>query len=370
MHRHKPELPDISSVRAAAKRIEGVANRTPVMTSRTLNDVAGAQVFLKCEAFQRVGAFKFRGAYNTMSQLGTKERKAGVIAFSSGNHAQAVALAGKLLGIRTTILMPDNAPAAKLAGTRGYGANVVVFDPKTTVREELAATMRDETGMTLIPPYDHPEIVAGQGTAALELFEEVGQLDMLLVPCGGGGLLSGSAIAAKGTAPGCRVIGVEPELADDATRTFRTGQVQTISNPPTIADGLRTPSLGEITFPLVQRYVDEMITVAESEIIDTMRFLWTRMKLVVEPSGAVGLAPVMRRFQAFADARIGVIVSGGNVDLDTACSLFMEKSGRASNDWAGYIEGDRFRTERTRQCCNKRCTLLPPPTMPTCCRFA
>ena len=313
-------LPTFEHVRSAAQRVRGVAHRTPVMTSRTLDERVGARVFLKCENFQLVGAFKFRGAYNALSRLNEQQRSAGVLAYSSGNHAQAVALAGRLLGIRTTIIMPNNAPAAKLAATRGYGADVVEYDPATANREDLAAAMRDERGMTVIPPYDHADIVAGQGTAALELFEEVGDLDALFVPCGGGGLLSGSAIAAKGSSPNCKVIGVEPELADDATRSFRTGELQTIRNPPTIADGLRTPSLGKITFPLVRHYVDEMVTVSESEIVEALRFIWTRMKIVVEPSGATALAPILRDAAASRYGSVGVIISGGNVDLPAVCA--------------------------------------------------
>jgi threonine dehydratase len=313
-------LPTIEHVHAAAERLRGIAHQTPVLTSRTLDERVGARVFLKCENFQLVGAFKFRGAYNAMSQLNSQQRRAGVLAYSSGNHAQAVALAGRLLGIRTTVIMPNNAPAAKLAATRGYGAEVVEYDPATSNREDLAAKMREEHGMTIIPPYNHPDIVAGQGTAALELIEQVGALDALFVPCGGGGLLSGSAIAAKGSAPGCRVIGVEPEVADDATRSFRTGELHSVRNPPTIADGLRTPSLGTVTFPLVRHYVDEMVTVSEAEIIEALRFIWTRMKLVVEPSGAVALAPLLRE-AASHQGSVGVIISGGNVDLPAVCAV-------------------------------------------------
>jgi threonine dehydratase len=313
-------LPTFDSVRSAAERIKGVAHRTPVLTSRTLDDVVGARVFLKCENFQRVGAFKFRGAYNALAQLDAGARRAGVLAYSSGNHAQAVALAGRILGMRTTIIMPNNAPAAKLAATRGYGAEVILYDPAEVTREALAAQYKEERGMIVIPPYDHVDVVAGQGTAALELIEEVGPLDALLVPCGGGGLLSGSALAAKGMSKDCRVIGVEPELADDATRSFRTGQLNTVRNPATIADGLRTPSLGTITFPLVRSYVDDMVTVSESAIVDAMRFIWTRLKLVVEPSGAVALAPLLADTSAKYGARVGIIVSGGNVDIAAACA--------------------------------------------------
>jgi threonine dehydratase len=316
-------LPTLDSVREAAKNIQGVANRTPVMTSRTLDELVGARVFLKCENYQRAGAFKFRGAYNALSKLSEGERKNGVLTYSSGNHAQAIALAGRLLGIRTTIIMPTNAPAAKLAATRGYGAEVILFDPDETKREELAAKLREERGeVAIIPPYDHVDVVAGQGTAALELFDEVGELDEVFAPCGGGGLLSGTALTVKGIGNGCRVIGVEPELADDATRSFHTGTLQKISNPPTIADGLRTPYLGKITFPLVRENVDDMITVTESEIVDAMKFLWTRMKVVVEPSGAVSLAGVIKSRGDLGDHRVGVILSGGNVDMETAFKLF------------------------------------------------
>ena len=317
-----PALPTADDVHAAAERLRGVAHRTPVMTSRTLDERLGAHVFFKCENLQRAGAFKFRGAYNAVSLLSDEERARGVLAYSSGNHAQAVALTGRLLGIRTTIVMPDDAPTSKVEGTRGYGAEVILYDKETQSREELAAQLKQERGMSLIPPYDYADVVAGQGTAALELLEETGPLDAMLTPCGGGGLLSGSALAAGAVSPGCRVIGVEPELADDATRSFRTGTVQTVHNPPTIADGLRTPALGRITFPLVRAHVSDMRTVSEQGIVDAMRFLWTRMKIVVEPSGAVPLAALLADPAAFRGMRIGIIISGGNVDLANACRLF------------------------------------------------
>jgi threonine dehydratase len=316
-----PTLPTADDVRAAAELLRGVAHRTPVMTSRTLDERLGATVFFKCENLQRGGAFKFRGAYNAVSRLTDEERARGVLAYSSGNHAQAVALTGRLLGVRTTIVMPDDAPASKIEGTRGYGAEVILYDKETQSREELAAQLKQERGMSLIPPYDYADVVAGQGTAALELIEETGPLDVLLTPCGGGGLLSGSALAAGAVSPGCRVIGVEPELADDATRTFRSGELQTVHNPPTIADGLRTPSLGRITWPLVRANVAGMRTVTEEEIVDAMRFLWTRMKIVVEPSGAVPLAAVMADPDVFRGMRVGIVLSGGNVDLASACQL-------------------------------------------------
>lgn len=300
-------------IQAAAARLDGIAHRTPVMTSRTLDERVGAQVVLKCENLQRVGAFKFRGAYNAISLLSDEERARGVITYSSGNHAQAVALACSLLGAQAVIVMPRNAPATKRAATEGYGAQVVAYDPATEDRRVLAERLAAEHGYTLVPPYDHLNVIAGQGTAALELCQDAGPLDALLVPCGGGGLLSGSAIAARGVCPACRVIGIEPELADDATRSFRTGVLHTVHNPPTIADGTRTPSLGELTFPLVREYVDDMQTVSEAAILDAVRFLFYRVKLVVEPSGALGVAALLSG-AVQVSGRVGVILSGGNVD--------------------------------------------------------
>ena len=304
-------------VRAASKRLHGHANITPIMSSRTLNQRVGAEVYLKCENFQRVGAFKFRGAYNAMSQLSDNDSKRGVITHSSGNHAQAIALVGQLLGIQTTIVMPDDAPAIKRAATKAYGASIVEYNLHENTREKISEDLERKHGYVLIPPYDHVDIVAGQGTAALELIEEVKSLDMLLVPCGGGGLLSGSAIAAKNMAPKCRVIGIEPELADDATRSFQTGTLHTVKNPPTIADGTRTPSLGEkVTFPLVLKYVHDMQTVSEDAIIAAVQFLFYRMKLVVEPSGALGVAALLSS-SVRPQGRVGVIISGGNIDGPT-----------------------------------------------------
>ena len=283
------------------------------MTSQTLNDMTGAHIFLKCENFQRMGAFKFRGAYNAMSQLTEQQKKRGVLTYSSGNHAQAVALVGRLLDIRTVVVMPNNAPAIKREATEAYGANVVEYDPAETTREEICRELESKYGHTVVPPYDHINIVAGQGTSAKELIDEVKPLDMLLVPCGGGGLLSGCALAAKGMDPNCRVIGIEPQLADDATKSFNTGKLHTVKNPPTIADGTRTPSLGEVTFPLVLEYVDDMQTVSESDIVEAVKFLFYRMKLVVEPSGALGLAALLGG-SIQPDGRVGIILSGGNVD--------------------------------------------------------
>ncbi|MGD9181244.1 MAG: threo-3-hydroxy-L-aspartate ammonia-lyase [Desulfobacterales bacterium] len=301
-------------VRAASKRLRGHAHITPIMSSRTLNQRIGAQVYLKCENFQRVGAFKFRGAYNAMSQLSDKDSKRGVITHSSGNHAQAIALVGRLLGIQTTIVMPDDAPATKRAATEAYGARIVEYNSEETTREKISEDLERKHGYVLIPPYDHVDIVAGQGTAALEFFEEIDSLDVLLVPCGGGGLLSGSAIAARGADPGCQVIGIEPELADDATRSFHTGKLHTVHNPPTIADGTRTPSLGkDVTFPFVLKYVNDMKTVSEAAIIKAVKFLFYRMKIVVEPSGALGVAALLSGVIR-TPGRIGVIISGGNID--------------------------------------------------------
>jgi threo-3-hydroxy-L-aspartate ammonia-lyase len=317
----EPRLPGPEDVRAAAARLAGIVHRTPVVTSRTLDALAGARVFLKCENLQRSGAFKFRGAYHAVSRLPEASRRRGVVAYSSGNHAGAMALTGRLLRVPTTIVMPADAPAAKLDATRGYGAEVVLYDRARESREALAGALQRERGLAVVPPYDHADVVAGQGTAALELLEETGGLDALLAPCGGGGLLSGTALAAEAFGAGCRVVGVEPETADDATRSFRTGELHTVHDPPTIADGLRTPSLGRITFPLVAEHVAEMRTVSEEGIVEAMRFLWTRAKLVVEPSGAVALAALLADPGPFRGMRVGVILSGGNVDLSTACAL-------------------------------------------------
>jgi threo-3-hydroxy-L-aspartate ammonia-lyase len=305
-------------VAAAHERIKGVARRTPVLTSSTADALIGARLFFKCENLQRMGAFKFRGAYNALSQLTPEERKRGVITFSSGNHAQAVALAGKLLGIKTLIVMPENAPKVKLEATRGYGAEVTTYR-KVEEREALAARLAKERGMVTIPPFNHPHIVAGQGTAAKELLEETGPLDMLVVPCGGAGLLSGCAIAARHLAPNCHVVGVEPAAGDDVTQSFRAGRIVTIPAPDTIADGARTTAPGDVTFPLVQRYVNEMATVTDEELLPAMFWLWERMKIVVEPTGALGFAALLSK-KLGPRARVGVVLSGGNVDLRWAAA--------------------------------------------------
>ncbi len=311
-HHHSVAITDVE---ASAKRLAGIAHRTPVLTSRTVNDRTNSQVFFKCENFQRTGSFKFRGAYNALFQLSPAQKQKGVLTFSSGNHGQAIALAGQLLNIPTTIVMPDDAPTVKQSATRGYGAEVILFNRQETNREELAQTLTQERDLIFIPPYDHPHVVAGQGTATQELIEEVGDLDLLLVCCGGGGLLSGSAIATKAVLPNCRVIGVEPERADDATRSFHTKTLQTVKSPDTIADGARTPSLGQITFPLVLYYVDDMVTVSEEAILRTMFFLWERLKIVVEPTGVLAAAALLEGVVSLPLARIGVIISGGNVDF-------------------------------------------------------
>jgi threonine dehydratase len=303
-------------IQAAKERLKGHANVTPIMTSRTLNQWVGAEVYFKCENFQRIGAFKFRGAFNSISRLSKAEKERGVITYSSGNHAQAVALVGRMLDIHTTIVMPNNAPETKRDATKDYGATIVEYDPENTSRKTVAENLQTKNGFTMIPPFDHLDVIAGQGTAALEMFDQIGHLDTLLVPCGGGGLLSGSAVAAKNVDPDCRVIGVEPELADDATKSFYTKKLHHVKNPPTIADGTRTPSLGKITFPLVLEYVDDMKTVSEKAIIEAVKFFFFRMKLVVEPSGALGLAAVLSR-AVIPDSRTGIIISGGNIDAAT-----------------------------------------------------
>jgi threonine dehydratase len=319
-------------VQAAAARLQGIAHRTPVATSRTLDERLGASLFLKCENLQRMGAFKFRGAYNAVARLDPQERARGVLTYSSGNHAQATALACRLLGAQATIVMPHNAPRAKRCATEGYGARIVAYDPAREKREEVAERLRREGDPVLIPPYDHADVIAGQGTAARELFEEAGALELLLVPCGGGGLLSGSALAARALAPSCRVVGVEPELADDATRSFRTGTLQTVSNPPTIADGARTPSLGTLTFPLVRANVDDMATVSDDDLVRAMRFAFERLKLVVEPTGVLGLAAALAGRVDVRGKRVGVILSGGNVDLSYALELFARLEGDSAGD--------------------------------------
>jgi len=309
---------------SARERLSGIANVTPILKSRTLNEIAGAEVYLKCENFQRGGAFKFRGAYNAISRLDEEEMQKGVLTFSSGNHAQAVALVGSIIGINTYIVMPENAPLIKREATRIYGANIIYYDPQKTVREKIADQMMVQHDYALIPPYDHEDVIAGQGTVACEMFDELKQLDMILSPCGGGGLLSGTAVAAAGILPSCKVIGVEPELANDAFLSFNSKTLHTVSNPPTIADGTRTPSLGSITFPLVLKYVNDMVTVTEEEIKEAVRFLFNRMKIVVEPSGALGIAALMKG-QFSGKGKIGVIISGGNIDISALMTIITDR---------------------------------------------
>jgi threonine dehydratase len=306
-------------IAAAHERLKPHALRTPALTSTTVDAMTDATVFFKCENLQRMGAFKFRGAYNALSQLGDERKKHGVITYSSGNHAQAVALAGRLLGIRAVIVMPENAPQVKLDATRDYGAKIVKYG-KGDDREEVAGRLAAKHQLTLIPPFDHEDVIAGQGTAAKELIEDVGPLDLLLVPCGGGGLLSGSAIAAKHLAPECRVMGVEPENGNDATQSFISKRLVTIKAPDTIADGARTPSLGKLTFPIVMRYVDDMVTVNDTGLARTMFWIWERMKLVVEPTGALAATALLQQKVKAKGLKVGVILSGGNVDLRWAAA--------------------------------------------------
>jgi threo-3-hydroxy-L-aspartate ammonia-lyase len=314
-------LPSYDDVAAAAERIAGQAHRTPVLTSRTADAELGARVFFKAENFQRMGAFKFRGACNALARFDARQRRAGVVAFSSGNHAQAVSLAASLLGTPAVIVMPHDAPAAKVAATRGYGGSVVLYDRYREDREAIGRKLAEERGMTLIPPYDHPDIIAGQGTAAKELIEETGPLDALFVCLGGGGLLSGSALAARALAPSCRIYGVEPEAGNDGQQSFRSGRIVSIETPRTIADGAQTLHLGELTFPIIRREVVDVLTASDGELIEAMRFFAERMKIVVEPTGALGFAAARRMGAALAGQRVGVIISGGNVDLQRYAAL-------------------------------------------------
>lgn len=314
-------LPSYEDVCAASKRIEGHANKTPVLTSRTVNAELGAEVYFKCENFQRIGAFKFRGAMNTLLKLTQEQRAAGVVAFSSGNHAQAIALSAKLLGVPATIVMPNDAPAAKARATAGYGANIVRYDRYTEDREQIGRALAEEKGLTLVPPYDHPDVIAGQGTAAKELIEEVGELDVLFVPLGGGGLLSGSALAAKRLSPRCEIIGVEPEAGNDGQQSLRSGSIVHIDTPETIADGAQTQHLGQYTFEVIRANVADILTASDAELVDSMRFFAERMKIVVEPTGCLGFAAARAQKAKLAGKRVGIIVSGGNIDISRYSSL-------------------------------------------------
>ena len=310
--------PTFADIQSAASRLRGHVHRTPVLRSATADARLGAQLYFKCENFQRMGAFKFRGAFNALSQFTSQQKRAGVVTFSSGNHAQAVALSARILGITAAILMPQDAPQAKIEATRGYlgsGGEIILYDRYTQDREALVADLAARRGMTLIPPYDHPHVIAGQGTAALELFEECGALDALFVCLGGGGLLSGSALAARAMVPSCKVIGVEPEAGNDGQQAFRTGAIVHIPVPRTIADGAQTQHLGQYTFEVIRRDVDDIVTVTDGQLVDAMRFYAQRMKLVVEPTGCLSLAAALQAGDALKGQRVGILVSGGNVDL-------------------------------------------------------
>jgi threo-3-hydroxy-L-aspartate ammonia-lyase len=321
-----PTPPTYTDVQAAAERIRGHANRTPVLTSRRVNDELGASVFFKCENFQRMGAFKFRGAFNALSRFDEEQRRNGVITYSSGNHAQAIALSARILGVPATIVMPHDAPASKVAATRGYGATIVVYDRYTENREEIGQALAAEHGMTLVPPYDHADVIAGQGTATKELLEEVGELDALYVCLGGGGLLSGAALATRALSPSCRIYGVEPEAGDDGLRSLRTGSIVHIDTPATIADGAQTQHLGTLTFEIIRREVDDIHTATDEELVEAMRVFASTLKIVVEPTGCLAFAAVRRLAAELSGQRVGVIVSGGNVDLARYASLLTQVS--------------------------------------------
>ncbi|TCG06093.1 serine dehydratase [Paraburkholderia steynii] len=313
-------LPTYDDVVAASKRLEGVAHRTPVLTSRTVNEMFGAEVFFKCENLQRMGAFKFRGAFNALSKFDEQQRRQGVVAFSSGNHAQAVALSARLLGMPATIVMPHDAPRIKVEATKGYGGNVVLYDRYKEDREQIGRDLAQKHGLTLIPPYDHPDVLAGQGTAAKELFDEVGPLDAFFVPLGGGGLLSG-ALSTRALSPDCALYAVEPEAGNDGQQSFRSGKIVNIDTPKTIADGAQTQHLGEYTFPIIQRDVTDVLTASDAELVDCMRFFAARMKIVVEPTGCLSFAAARQMKDKLKGKRIGVLISGGNVDVQKFAEL-------------------------------------------------
>ena len=306
---------------SAQKRIGGVAHRTPILTSTTADAMIGAQLFFKAENFQRMGAFKFRGGFNAVSQLTPEQRVKGVVAFSSGNHAQAIALSARLLDVKAVIIMPTDAPTAKLAATRGYGGEVVLYDRYREDREAIGRRLSEERGLTLIPPYDHPHVMAGQGTAAAELIEDAGPLDLIIAPLGGGGLLSGCATAAKAMLAACSVIGVEPAAGNDGQRSLRSGEIVHIDAPETIADGAQTLHLGRFTFPVLQRYVEDILTVSDTELVEAMHFFASRMKMIVEPTGCLAAAAVFSGQLDLRGKRVGIILSGGNVDLARFAAL-------------------------------------------------
>ncbi|HWL27365.1 MAG TPA: threo-3-hydroxy-L-aspartate ammonia-lyase [Burkholderiaceae bacterium] len=315
------QLPSYEDVERAASALGDKAHRTPVMRSQTLDDRLGAQVFFKCENFQRIGAFKFRGGYNAVSRLSPRQREAGVVAFSSGNHAQAVALAARLQGVKATIVMPSDAPAAKKAATLGYGARVIDYDRLTQDREAVAAEYVEKEGLSLIPPFNHPDVIAGQGTAVKELLEDAGGLDALFIPLGGGGLLAGSLLSAHAIAPDCEVYGVEPMAGNDGQQSFRSGEIHRIPPPDSIADGALTQALGTLTFPIIRQHAKDILTVSDDQLKQAMRFFAQRMKIVVEPTGCLGAAAVLNELVPLRGKRVGVLLSGGNVDLASYGSI-------------------------------------------------
>lgn len=321
MTREGVGMVEFQDVVAAGGRLAGVAHRTPVLRSRLVDELVGAEVFFKAENFQRMGAFKFRGAFNAVSKLSDEQRRAGVVTYSSGNHAQAISLAAQLLGVPATIVMPHDAPASKVAATSGYGGKIVRYDRYSEDREEIGDALAREQGLTLIPPYDHPDVIAGQGSAAKELFEDVGELDALFVPLGGGGLLSGTALATRALSPGCLLLGVEPEAGDDGLRSLRSGEIVHIDTPRTIADGAQTQHLGTHTFEIIRRDVDDIRTASDAQLVEAMKLFATYLKIVVEPTGCLGFAAAREAAPEFEGKRVGVIISGGNVDLERYASL-------------------------------------------------
>ena len=315
MSEHTAPPPTYDDVAAAAHRLKGMAHRTPVLRSTSADESTGAQVFFKCENLQRTGAFKFRGAYNTLAQFTPEQRERGVLAFSAGNHAQAIALSARLLDMPAVIVMPEDAPASKMAATREYGAQVVTYNRYTEDREAISRRLAQERGMTLVPPFDHPHVIAGQGTAAMELLEDVPGLDYLFVCVGGGGLLAGSTLAAQAMAPGCRLVGVEPEAGNDGQQSFKAGHIVQIPTPHTIADGAQTQALGQLTFPIIAEGVEDMVTATDEQLVQALRFFAERMKIVVEPTGALAFAGARNGSVDVRGKRVGVLISGGNVDL-------------------------------------------------------
>ena len=317
-------LPTFADIQAAAKRLQGVAHRTPVLTSSFLDNLTGNHLFIKCENFQRAGAFKFRGAYNALAQLPAAQRRYGVVSFSSGNHAQGVALAAKLLGISAKIVMPQDAPAAKLAATRGYGAEVIVYNRYTEDRAAIAREIQEREHRVLIPPFEHPDIIAGQGTCVMELYEQAGTLDILLAPVGGGGLIAGNSIAAHALSPATEVYGVEAEVANDTFLSLQKGERVSIPVPPTIADGMQVTSPGEMTFAIMREHLAGVLLVSEAEIKNAVRVVLERMKILIEPTGAVPVAAALKNERGWRNKRIGIIVSGGNIDLKKLAEILVE----------------------------------------------